>query len=267
MADEGIVGVPTVEGQQISWDLNKLKDLLEKHEPIYGTPENPDNYVKVGGNWVQSGSAEEYELLLKMAAGNSVNFSRKKYNGSTVTEIDLKDSDINGKKIFDVGCGAGMAIITNMKKKLDLKIVGIDKDGEILEIISKAFEIPIVSYDPRSFRQRILHRNKYELRRIDATNLSIFPDNYFDGVLARNVLQYIHRDLQPEAVNEWVRVTRSNGHLVIACGGIAGQLNAYLRKEEIESLVNIPSLRSTIIPFYKALVNDIELVYSTKLNI
>ncbi len=264
MTDSDTVG-PWTEPQQIGWDKHEIEDLFEKHEPIYGIPENPENHVKIGKNWVYPRTAGEYELLLKMAAGVPVNISRKKYNGSTVTEIEFKDSNIDDKIILDVGCGIGKATITAIKNKLKLKIVGIDTSVEALQRLSKEFGIPIVSYDPKSLYQRIIHRNKYELRIVNANDLSIFPDNYFDGVLARFVLRYI--DLKFKTVSEWARVTKPNGHLVIVSRGMPDYSNSYLGKEEIDRSLNVPSLRSTITPLYKSMGKNIELVYSTKLKI
>jgi ubiquinone/menaquinone biosynthesis C-methylase UbiE len=258
---------PYIGTQQIGYDSRELDDILNDHEPIYEVPKSPEIYVKMGKIWVVSRSAEEYEFLMKMTAGVTTTISRKSHNGSMVTEIDLKDSNIDDKIILDAGCGIGKAIATATKKRLKLKIVGIDNYDASLEMASRALNIPIVSYDPKSSYQKFFHRNRYELRSVDATDLPIFADSSFDGVLARNLLQYIPHDLRSKAVSEWTRVTKPNGHLVMVCGGIIGQPNAYLRKEEIGSLVNVPSLKSVITTLYRGAERDIDLVYSTKLKI
>jgi len=256
-----------VENQQIGFDPRELDDILNDHEPLYEVPKTPEIYVKVGKIWVVPCSAEEYEFLMKMTAGVPTTISRKSYNDSIVTEIDLKDSRIDDKIILDVGCGIGKAIVTAIKKRLKVKIVGIDKYDPSLEMTSRVLNIPIVSYDPKSSYQKFFHRNRYELRSVDATDLSIFADGSFDGVLARNLFQYIPRDLRSKAVSEWTRVIKSNGHLVMVCGGGIDQPNAYLRNEAIESLVNVPSLKSVITTLYRGAERDIGLVYSTKLKV
>ena len=258
---------PYVEIQQVGFDPRELDDILNDHEPIYEVPETPETYVKVGKIWVFPRSAEEYEFLMKMTAGVPTTISRKPYNGSMVTEIDLKDSSIDDKIILDAGCGIGKTMATAIKKRLKLKIVGIDNCDASLEMASRALNIPIVSYDLKSSYQKLFHRNKYELRSVDATDLSIFADSSFDGVLAKNSLQYIPHVLRRKTISEWVRVTKPNGHLVIVCGGVIGQPDAYLKREEIGSLMNVPSLKSVITTLYRGENGDIDLVYSTKLKV
>ena len=100
-----------------------------------------------------------------------------------------------GQKILDVGCGRGFYLKVLSSLHLNLDIYGLDFNPEYLKLATET-----------------LKEEKACLLKGDITNLP-FKDNFFDRVIASEILEHIRDD--QKAIKEIFRVLKPNGVAVI----------------------------------------------------
>lgn len=107
--------------------------------------------------------------------------------------IDKFLQSLSGKKILDAGCGIG-ADCKYVEQK-GFEAIGIDLAADMLKIA----------------------REKYpngKFQTMDMTNIS-YPDNSFDGIISNCSLFHIPVELLPQTLEEFKRVLRPNGKLLL----------------------------------------------------
>jgi SAM-dependent methyltransferase len=102
--------------------------------------------------------------------------------------------------ILDAGCGPGIVgdyVYEEMTKKHNLHpiIIFVDISEAMLEAVPKKFDYIIVKGD--------------------VTKLQ-FPDNFFDIVLMKQVLDYLPKNAQLKAIKEIYRVLKNNGQFILS---------------------------------------------------
>jgi len=102
--------------------------------------------------------------------------------------------------ILDAGCGPGIVgdyVYEEITKKHNLHpiIIFVDISESMLETVPKKFD--------------------YIIAKGDVTKLQ-FPDNFFDIVLMKQVLDYLPKNAQLKALNEIYRVLKNNGQFVLS---------------------------------------------------
>jgi ubiquinone/menaquinone biosynthesis C-methylase UbiE len=113
------------------------------------------------------------------------------------TALIPKDKKI---MILDAGCGPGIVgdyvyKKMNKKNKLSPSIIFVDISESMLEAVPK--------------------NKDYHAVKGDVTNLP-FPDNFFNIVLMKQVLDYLPKTLQLRTINELYRVLKPNGQLILS---------------------------------------------------
>jgi len=101
--------------------------------------------------------------------------------------------DIRGKKILDLGCGAGEAAVWFAKQGAD--VTASDLSSEFLALVQ---------------RVAALHGTQLHTHHADADRLD-FPDNTFDVVYAGNVLHHVDTDKTLDQIH---RILKPGGVLV-----------------------------------------------------
>jgi ubiquinone/menaquinone biosynthesis C-methylase UbiE len=119
--------------------------------------------------------------------------------------------------ILDIGCGSG-AWLAPLARVND-RVVGIDIDGEVLDIA----------------RKRSSDAGNVEVRKMPAEQLD-FPNDSFNAVTCLTVLPYVN---QPVAIAEMARVLRQNGKLVLGTVGFgyyAKHVAEGIRHERLDAI-------------------------------
>lgn len=102
--------------------------------------------------------------------------------------------NLNGNRILDVGCGAGRDAVFFASKGYD--ITSIDLSDEMLNIAKK-------------------RTNKVKFLKMDMRKLE-FPDSLFNGIHCWAAFQHLKRDEAESTLNEFNRVLKPHGILLIA---------------------------------------------------
>jgi ubiquinone/menaquinone biosynthesis C-methylase UbiE len=102
--------------------------------------------------------------------------------------------------ILDAGCGPGIVgdyVSKEMKKKHNLFpiVIFVDISEDMLRAVPK--------------------KSNYIIVRGDITKLE-FPDNFFDIVVTKQVLHYLPKNFQLKAIDEFHRVLKRNGQLILS---------------------------------------------------
>jgi len=120
---------------------------------------------------------------------------RKVFFSDTVRKKAYEVAKVQkGKMAADIGAGTGF--ITEGLLEKGLKVYAIDQSPEMINIMKKKFE----------------HRTEIEYIIADGSSIPL-NDDTFDYVFAN---MYVHHADSPEnAINEMVRILRSNGKLVV----------------------------------------------------
>ncbi len=141
----------------------------------------------------------------------------------------FSDKEIKNKIILDAGCRVGdysVGLINKGAKRVE----GIDLSKECIKVAKKKF-----------------HNNKrLRFRRGDIQKLSIFEDSSFDIVICVGTIFYLNPEGMKKAINEFIRVTKTNGIILVLFHkekGIIGNTARYI--------ANKLPLR-----FYLFLIND-----------
>lgn len=100
-----------------------------------------------------------------------------------------------GQKVMDLGCGRGFYLKTLAAFNLELRLYGVDLNSKYLKLAAK-----------------IVPRKALSLVKAEATALS-FRDNFFDRVIASEVLEHIKDD--QKALGEIYRVLKEGGIAMI----------------------------------------------------
>ncbi|MBN1156328.1 methyltransferase domain-containing protein [Candidatus Woesearchaeota archaeon] len=118
-----------------------------------------------------------------------------------IIELFNKISEIvslDNKKILDAGCGTGRISIPLSRRFDSLKITGVDKSKEMIEVLKEKID-----------EQKI---KNYDVIKSDLSKIG-FEDNYFDFAIISSVLHSI-RDWH-EVVKEVMRVIKKEGFLFL----------------------------------------------------
>jgi len=107
-----------------------------------------------------------------------------------------KISDLEGKRLLDVGCGDGSFTIELSSNFKEVHAIDVQQDYI------------------NSFSQKIRNQNKYILHTMSACEMN-FPKEYFDTVISIETIEHVS-DLT-SAVSELYRVLRRGGELIITC--------------------------------------------------
>jgi ubiquinone/menaquinone biosynthesis C-methylase UbiE len=115
-------------------------------------------------------------------------------------EAEIKDGDV----ILDAGCGTGNFELRLRQGHPDLKVkvIGIDNILEGLDIYKKKIK-------------------NAEVKLVDLTQPLPFQNNYFDKIVSNNVLFTIDHEKRREILNEFFRMLKPGGKIVISnalCG-------------------------------------------------
>ncbi|MEO7628278.1 MAG: class I SAM-dependent methyltransferase, partial [Nocardioides sp.] len=109
-----------------------------------------------------------------------------------------------GDRVLDMGCGAGRHAFEMYKRGAD--VIAFDQDADELATVSEWFgamkeagEVPVGA--------------EADIKVGDALALP-FADGEFDRIVAAEVLEHIHRDV--DAITELVRVLRPGGTMAIS---------------------------------------------------
>lgn len=109
-------------------------------------------------------------------------------------ELDLKDN----LKLLDVGCGTANFVYKVFKINPTIEITAVDFSPKMLIVAGKKFS-----------------HNVIKLRQLDIEKgMTIFPNNYFDRIVAINVL-YTIKDIQ-KCIKGMYRMLGPGGRIVIA---------------------------------------------------
>lgn len=156
-------------------------------------------------------------------------------NGSRKDIVPMLSNHLKpGSKVLDIGCGDGYGSFKLFKE--GYHVTGIDLSKEMIQLAKSR-----VSIGDISFRQ-------------GNVNEIPFDDNYFDAIMAINVLEWVEDPLH--ALKELNRVVKPDG---IICAGILGptagpRMNSYSR------LLGEKVICNTMMPWeFKILASDIKL--------
>jgi len=111
----------------------------------------------------------------------------------------LKESDFNGTKIFDAGCGFGSIAIEIAKAYPKTEITGIDLAEPLLKIGQNLIK-------EESLEKQIILK-KGDVQKID------YPDNTFDLVINSYLLHIVENSVK--MLNEIERITKPGGIIMI----------------------------------------------------
>ena len=107
--------------------------------------------------------------------------------------IDRFLSSLGGKSILDAGCGVGEDC--KYVEQKGFNAIGIDLSTGMLEIAKEKYPA-----------------GKFEI--MDMTDIS-YPDNSFDGIISNCSLFHIPTELLPKTLEEFRRVLKPNGKLLL----------------------------------------------------
>lgn len=116
-------------------------------------------------------------------------FSKANFDHFWIDELEQFKKLINGKKVIDIGCGAGRDASAFLTEGFDY--IGVDASEKMLEVA----------------RNRV-PRGRF--KQMDFFNLK-FPDNTFDGFWAAASFLHIPKNEIKRALQEAKRVTRFSG--------------------------------------------------------
>ncbi|WP_067726340.1 class I SAM-dependent methyltransferase [Oceanobacillus damuensis] len=185
-------------------------------------------------NW-KSESASEWD--------NRAAFWNKKSrdmwdNGSRKDIVPLLSSHLKqGSKVLDIGCGDGYG--TTKLYQSGFQVTGIDLSEEMIRLANTRRKERNISFMQGD------------------VNEIPFEDNYFDAVMAINVLEWVENPLQ--AINELKRVVKDGG---IICAGVLGP-TAGPRENSYGRLVGEKAICNTMMPWeFRKLAADLGLGYA-----
>ena len=180
---------------------------------------NPMTYDWEGDREVKEGTKEWYKQIDDEFWDLSKSFAHKEYP-NVLPFSDLIDySSLSGKKVLEIGCGAGS--IAQKLAEAGADLTAIDLTDKAIELTKKRFDLLDVS--------AIIKQN-------DAEALD-FPDNSFDFIWSWGVIHHsantsqivkeIHRVLKPNGKAS-IMVYHRNSTRYIVYGGLSkGILNGY----------------------------------------
>ena len=126
------------------------------------------------------------------------NYSQNSKSVNKLIEHYFKDSEIKGKNILDAGARVGDYSIQLLNKGAK-KVVGIDLSRECVELAKKRYK-------------KIKNLEFYQG---DIRNLNKFKDNEFDIVICVGTIFYLPKKEMKIALNEFVRVTKPKGKVLV----------------------------------------------------
>ncbi len=150
-------------------------------------------------------------------------------------------SAYDGKKILEVGCGAGIDLIRFARSGAD--VIGVDLAETSIDLAQKYFELAGVDG---------------EFRRMDGEDLE-FDDNTFDVVYAHGVIQYTAN--AQKLVNELYRVLKPGGEAIMMVYNRISWLNflSKLMKVDLEH-EDAPVLNKYSIREFKQFLHPFEMI-------
>ena len=149
---------------------------------------------------IHHSSEIEEQYVTKAYSSIASNFDCKRTVAWTPT-IDFLDSLQEGSVVLDAGCGNGR----NMEIRKDLKMIGFDACHELVEIC----------------RKKNLDAFVGDIRDIK------MPDCAVDAVICVAVIGHIYAEVDRiRAVNELLRVTKTNGVVLIQCWNTSAVSNS-----------------------------------------
>ncbi|HUD09784.1 MAG TPA: class I SAM-dependent methyltransferase [Patescibacteria group bacterium] len=104
----------------------------------------------------------------------------------------VDNKDIQGKKVLDIGCGFGWFELSTLKKGVK-EIAGVE----------------ISALDLKPAKENI--KDKRAIFKIGGALKIPFKDNYFDAVVAWEVIEHIPKDTENKMFKEVKRVLKKNG--------------------------------------------------------
>ena len=140
-------------------------------------------------------------------------------------------SDLNGKRILDVGCGYG-EILEEIANHFDSQLYGVDFiNVRIDEALEKL-------------------KGKVVIKNSDIQEEIPFPDNYFDVVFSIETLEHLK---EPEkCIKEIKRVLKNNGQFILTMPNATG----YFPFHYFGRLIPTRWLRSKLLPYEHPLITD-----------
>jgi SAM-dependent methyltransferase len=148
-------------------------ETLAKHDPLWSILTEPD---KSGNRWKE----DEFFATGEREVAQLIDY---------LQSLSLKTS---GERALDFGCGVGR--VTQPLSKFFRTVIGIDASPTMIKLARKYNRFP--------------DRVTYHLNR--ETRLP-FPDNFFDLVYSRLVLQHLDTEIALQYVSEFTRTTRQEG--------------------------------------------------------
>ena len=118
-----------------------------------------------------------------------------------VDEIILKDGDLSGKKILDIGSGRGSHLVGFDRR--GLHAFGLDKRKECIEAL-----------------------DSFDIRECDLETESIpFEDNYFDYIYSKSVIEHVYNS--DNFLSETLRILKPGGKAIIMCPDWGSQYKTF----------------------------------------
>ncbi len=108
------------------------------------------------------------------------------------------DKEIKNKLVLDAGCRVGDYSYGLIKKGAK-RVYGIDLSKECLQVAKKKY----------------LKNKKLNFKIGDITNLKMFKDSMFDVTICLGTIFYLAPEGMKKALNEFIRVTKPNGIILV----------------------------------------------------
>lgn len=106
-------------------------------------------------------------------------------------------SDLNGKRVLDIGCGTGSLVILIKQSYANADVIGMDGDQQILEIARAKCQ-----------------NQKLEIQFDQGMSFGLpYPDESFDVVCTSMMLHHLTKDDKQATAMEMYRVLRPGGQL------------------------------------------------------
>ncbi|WP_249872688.1 class I SAM-dependent methyltransferase [Oceanobacillus saliphilus] len=159
-------------------------------------------------------------------------------NGSRKDIVPLVSNHLKkGSKVLDIGCGDGYGSYKLYGYGFD--VTGIDLSKEMIQLAKSGVKEENITF---------MHGDVNDIP---------FEDNYFDAILAINVLEWVEDPLR--ALGELNRVVKNNGML---CVGILGP-TAGPRENSYPRLLGEKAICNTMMPWeFNKMAADLNLKYA-----
>ena len=158
----------------------------------------------------------------------------------------LKEIDLQGKKVLEVGCGYGSLSVYMSKK--GAKVTGVDISSEAIKI---------------SKRNASLNNQKIVFKQSKGEKLD-FEDEEFDLVVSCEVLEHIPN--YTKAIDEIIRVTKKSGKMIITTPNSFNLRGLYLYVKSKQPVENFFSYWTVMKEFKRKGINIIKKESKSLLN-